>query len=76
MYIYICTCIYNYCSPPDSECFETELRDVLFTISTFVHQRRMIAYSGRLSLKQFLPAKPTKYVIKFFCHMRFGYRLL
>ena len=62
--------------PPISECFGTELCEALFTNQRLSIDESMIAYKGRLSFKQYLPAKPTKYGSSFFCHMRFDYRLL
>ena len=61
-------CIYVYIiisGQPISECLVKELPEALFTKSTSVDEG-MIAYKGRFSFKQYLPAKPTKYGIKFF----------
>ena len=75
MYIYLMIIYIIIWGPPISECFGTKLCEALFTKSTSVHRWRYDRIQGRLSFKQYLPAKPTKYGIKFFaiCDSVTGY---
>jgi len=50
-------------SPCLDHCFE-KCSGLLFTTKNISIDEGMIAFKGRLSFRQYLPAKPTKYGIK------------